>query len=82
MDENENIMKVNLAPGIYKEVKEYCAIANIDENDFVSSVVNCFLDENLIIYDTMRKGYAEMSRINLDICDEFEVCEKEVGAQF
>ncbi len=27
-----------------------------------------------------RKGYAEMSRINLDICDEFEVCEKEVGA--
>ena len=31
MDENENIMKVNLAPGIYREVKEYCAIANIDE---------------------------------------------------
>ncbi|WP_407371513.1 hypothetical protein [Carnobacterium sp.] len=82
MDENENMMKVNLAPGIYKEVKEYCMIANIDENEFVNSVVNYFLDENLIIYDTMRKGYAEMSRINLDICDEFEVCEKEVGAQF
>lgn len=82
MDENDNIMKVNLAPGVYKVVKEYCSIANIDENEFVNSVMNYFLEENLIIYDTMRKGYAEMSRINLDICDEFEVCEKEVGAQF
>ena len=82
MGENDNIMKVNLAPAVYKEVKEYCAIADIDENEFVNSVMNYFLDENLIIYDTMRKGYAEMSRINLDICDEFEVCEKEVGTQF
>ncbi|WP_035054539.1 hypothetical protein [Carnobacterium pleistocenium] len=82
MGENDNIMKVNLAPAVYKEVKEYCAIADIDENEFVNSVMNYFLDENLIIYDTMRKGYAEMSRINLDICNEFEVCEKEVGAQF
>ncbi|EDP68892.1 hypothetical protein CAT7_06613 [Carnobacterium sp. AT7] len=82
MDENDNIMKVNLAPGVYKVVKEYCSIANIDENEFVNSVMNYFLEENLIVYDTMRKGYAEMSRINLDICDEFEVCEKEVGAQF
>ena len=82
MGENDNIMKVNLAPAVYKEVKEYCTIANIDENEFVNSVMNYFLEENLIIYDTMRKGYAEMSRINLDICNEFEVCEKEVGAQF
>ena len=46
MDENDNIMKVNLAPEIYKEVKEYCAIANIDENEFVNSVMNYFLEEN------------------------------------
>ncbi|WP_231549476.1 hypothetical protein [Carnobacterium jeotgali] len=53
MDENDNIMKVNLAPGVYKVVKEYCSIANIDENEFVNSVMNYFLEENLIVYDTM-----------------------------
>lgn len=48
-------------------------------NDIISQQIST---ENFKIYDTMRKGYAEMSRINLDICNEFEVCEKEVYAHF
>lgn len=41
-----------------------------------------FFKENKKNHDTMRKGYAEMSEINLDICNEFEGCEKDVSSKF
>ncbi len=67
---------------VSKDSQSYDVQTNIKKFNSINAVVNQISEKNLTIYDTLRKGYAEMSRINLDICNEFEVCEKEVSAHF
>ena len=77
---NGRIFKISLNRHVYKDSQSYDVQTSATKFNSINAVVNQISEKNLTIYDTLRKGYAEMSRINLDICDEFEVCEKEVGA--
>ncbi|WP_034551332.1 hypothetical protein [Carnobacterium funditum] len=76
------VFKISLNRHISKDSQSYDVQTSINEFNSINAVVNQISEKNLTIYDTLRKGYAEMSRINLDICNEFEVCEKEVSAHF
>ncbi|MCA9766638.1 MAG: hypothetical protein KC455_09515 [Carnobacterium sp.] len=77
---NGRIFKISLNRHVYKDSQSYDVQTSITKFNSINAVVNQISKKNLTIYDTLRKGYAEMSRINLDICNEFEVCEKEVSA--
>lgn len=82
--ENKKIesLEIKLDGLIYQEIQEYCVKYSADETEFVNAVMIRFFKENKKNHDTMRKGYAEMSEINLDICNEFEGCEKDVSSNF
>ncbi|MEG0289711.1 MAG: hypothetical protein RR725_08685 [Carnobacterium sp.] len=80
--EKGRFFKVELNRHITEDSQRYEIQSKINKNNLTNAVVDQFSDQNLTIYDTLRKGYAEMSRINLDICNEFEVCEKEASAHF
>jgi CopG family transcriptional regulator/antitoxin EndoAI len=77
---NGRIFKISLNRHVYKDSQGYDVQTSATKFNSINAVVNQISEKNLTIYDTLRKGYAEMSRINLDICNEFEVCEKEVSA--
>ncbi|WP_414839535.1 hypothetical protein [Carnobacterium sp. TMP28] len=77
---NGRIFKISLNRHVYKDSQSYDVQTSATKFNSINAVVNQISEKNLTIYDTLRKGYAEMSRINLDICNEFEVCEKEVSA--
>ncbi|SEL12481.1 CopG family transcriptional regulator / antitoxin EndoAI [Carnobacterium iners] len=74
------VFKISLNRHVYKESQSDDVQTSTTKFNSINAVVNQISEKNLTIYDTLRKGYAEMSRINLDICNEFEVCEKEVSA--
>lgn len=76
------IFKISLIRQVSKESQSYDVRTSIKKFNSINTVVNQISEKNLTIYDTLRRGYAEMSRINLDICNEFEVCEKEVSTNF
>ncbi|MGB3161756.1 hypothetical protein [Carnobacterium sp.] len=76
------VFKISLNRHVSKDSQSYDVQTSINKFNSINAVVNQISEKNITIYDTLRKGYAEMSRINLDICNEFEVCEKEVSAHF
>lgn len=76
------VVEIHLEADLYEQVQEYCALEELEEKELVSCFMTKFVQEKLNIIDTLRKGYAEMAGINLDICDEFEECEKEVLSQY
>lgn len=76
------VVEVHLEADIYEQVREYCALEELEEKELVNCFMTKFVEEKLNIIDTLRKGYAEMAGINLDICDEFEECESEVLSQY
>ncbi|MEG0497949.1 MAG: hypothetical protein RR439_00155 [Carnobacterium sp.] len=76
------VFKISLNRHVSKDSQSYGVQTSINKINSINAVVNQITEKNLTIYDTLRKGYAEMSRINLDICNEFEDCEKEVSAHF
>ncbi|SFH92245.1 hypothetical protein [Pisciglobus halotolerans] len=75
-------VEVELELEVYEDIANYCTFFDMDQEVFMNEMMQHIIKEKLNIIDTMRKGYAEMSRINLDICHEFEVCEKEVSTLF
>lgn len=81
-NKNFKIVEVQLEADIYEQVQEYCLLADLEEKELVNNVVKRIVNEKLHIIDTLRKGYAEMAKINLDICNEFEACEKEAFSQY
>lgn len=76
------VVEVQLEADVYEQVQEYCALENLGEEELVSCFMTRFVKEKLNIIDILRKGYSEMAGINLDICNEFEACEKEVFSQY
>lgn len=76
-NKNFKIVEVHLEADIYEQVQKYCTLVELEEKELVNNVVKNIVNEKLHIIDTLRKGYVEMAKINLDICDEFEACEKE-----
>ncbi|MBM6616045.1 hypothetical protein JTF06_14225 [Desemzia sp. RIT804] len=76
------VVEIHLEADVYEQVQEYCALEELEEKELVSCFMSKFVKEKLNIIDTLRKGYAEMAGINLDICNEFEECEKEVLSQY
>lgn len=82
MEEKDNLYNIHVNSEIYQLIQNFCEESGFDENELVNGVLQHFLKESLNIIDTMRKGYAEMAHINLDISSEFEICEEEVSADF
>lgn len=76
------IVEVKLEADIYEDVAAYCAFFGIDHERFLNEITKTVITEKLNIVDTLREGYLEMAHINLEICREFEACEKEVSVQF
>lgn len=76
------IVEVKLEADIYEDVAAYCAFFDIDHERFLNEITKTVITEKLNIVDTLREGYLEMAHINLEICREFEACEKEVSVQF
>lgn len=71
-------LRIELEPGIYREVEEFCLATDTDEDELMTELVQYFLKDGKHMLDTMRKGYIEMARINLEICTEFDGIEGEV----
>ena len=81
-NERERVFKISLNRQVSENSQNYEVQTRVIKTSLTNAMVNQISKNNITIYDTLRKGYAEMSRINLDICNEFEVCEKEVSAHF
>lgn len=71
-------LRIDLEPGIYREIEEFCMETDTNENELVAELVQYFLKDGKQMLDTMRNGYMEMARINLEICTEFDGVEAEV----
>lgn len=80
--ERDRVFKISLNRQVSENSQNYEVQTRVIKTSLTNAMVNQISEKNITIYDTLRKGYAEMSRINLDICNEFEVCEKEVSAHF
>lgn len=76
--EDKKMMIVDLELEVYEELVSYCTQSDLNERELMNELVHYFLIDGLKMLDTMRKGYKEMARINLDICSEFDECETEV----
>ena len=81
-NERDRVFKISLNRQVSENSQNYEVQTRVIKTRLTNAMVNKISKNNITIYDTLRKGYAEMSRINLDICNEFEVCEKEVSAHF
>ncbi|WP_192988381.1 hypothetical protein [Carnobacterium mobile] len=81
-NERDRVFKISLNRQVSENSQNYEVQTRVIKTSLTNAMVNQISKNNITIYDTLRKGYAEMSRINLDICNEFEVCEKEVSAHF
>lgn len=81
-NKNFKVVEVQLEAEIYEEVQAYCALENLEEEELIKNEFKRVLKEKLHIIDTLRKGYAEMAGINLDICNEFEASEREAFSQY
>lgn len=81
-NERDRVFKISLNRQVSENSQNYEVQTRVIKTNLTNAMVNQISKNNITIYDTLRKGYAEMSRINLDICNEFEVCEKEVSAHF
>lgn len=81
-NKNFKIVEVQLEAEIYEKVQAYCALEDLEEKELINNELKRILKEKLHIIDTLRKGYAEMAGINLDICNEFEKSEQEAYSQY
>ena len=70
-------MVIELDQSVYEDIEEYCMETDIEETELMSDIFHCFVRETMNKMDAMRKGYAEMGHINLEICSEFHGCESE-----
>ncbi|MER2064028.1 MAG: hypothetical protein ABS873_05210 [Alkalibacterium sp.] len=80
MEEYNKKMTIELEQSVYEEIEEYCQDANIEESELMNKMLQCFIKDTMNKMDAMRKGYAEMGKINLEICSEFDGCENEIHA--
>ncbi|SEI61488.1 CopG family transcriptional regulator / antitoxin EndoAI [Alkalibacterium gilvum] len=80
MEEYNKEMTIELKQSIYEEIEEYCQDADIEESELINDMLQCFIKDTMNKMDAMRKGYAEMGRINLEICSEFDGCENDIHA--
>ncbi|GEK92079.1 hypothetical protein [Alkalibacterium kapii] len=78
MEEYSKEMTIELKQSIYEEIEEYCQDADIEESELMNMMLQCFIKDTMNKMDAMRKGYAEMGSINLEICSEFDGCENEI----
>ncbi|OJF91641.1 hypothetical protein [Alkalibacterium sp. 20] len=78
MEEHNKKMTIELEQSVYEEIEEYCKDAKIEESELMNKMLQCFIKDNMNKMDAMRKGYAEMGNINLEICSEFDNCENEI----
>lgn len=78
MKEQDNRkLVIELEPSVYEEIEEYCTEADMEKSELMSDCIQCYVKETMNKMDAMRKGYAEMGHINLEICSEFDGCESE-----
>lgn len=70
-------MIIELDQSVYEDLVELCLEINMEETQLMSELVKDCLKESMNKMDVMRKGYAEMGHINLEICSEFDGCESE-----
>ncbi|WP_208559609.1 hypothetical protein [Marinilactibacillus kalidii] len=78
MEEQRNKkMIIELDQSVYEDLVEFCVETNVEKTELMSQMVNYCIKESMNKMDAMRKGYAEMANINLEICSEFDGCESE-----
>lgn len=70
-------MIIELDQAVYEEFEEYCTETDTEKSEVMTDLLQYFLKESMNTMDAMRKGYAEMAHINLEICSEFDGCESE-----
>jgi len=70
-------MTIEIDQQTYELFKEYCEETDSEKSEIVEDLMQYFLDECMNTMDAMRKGYAEMGSINLEISSEFNNCENE-----
>lgn len=75
-------MTIEVDQRTYEMFKEYCEETNSDKSDIMEGLMQYFLEESMNTMDAMRKGYAEMASINLEISSEFNDCEDEAHSRF
>ena len=80
MSSEKRTVMIELEAKVYEDMANYCANLDLDIYDFMNELVHYFLRDSLKTLDTMRNGYKEMARINLEICTEFDGCETEVNS--
>lgn len=81
MSSNQNkTLRIEVEPGVYKEIEQFCIETGTSKNELMAELLQYFLKDGKHMLDTMRKGYMEMARINLEICSEFDEVEAEVAS--
>jgi CopG family transcriptional regulator / antitoxin EndoAI len=76
---NEKRIEITLSEQLLKEVDGAIQQENLDRNEFISQATRMYLRERnkRQIRETMRQGYMEMAKINLNIASEAFLAEEE-----
>jgi len=71
-------MTIEINQQTYAQFKEYCEETDSEKSEIMEDLMQYFLKKRMNTMDALRKGYAEMGSINLEISSEFNSCENEV----
>lgn len=80
MNANHAQLSVNLDAKLVQEIKTYCEVYALDENDLIQDALREFMVTRQAKVDGLISGYAEMASINSQIAAEFNECECEAYA--
>ncbi|EKU93625.1 Uncharacterised protein [Alloiococcus otitis] len=72
-------LTVKVDSGTYNAFQAYCEESSFDQDEIVEHLMDRFVDESRMMINQMRKGYAEMANLNLEIAAEFSECDNEVN---
>ena len=79
MSENSQEIKIKLPQNLLNELDGMVEEDNVDRNDFIYQATKMYLRERKKrhIRESMREGYMEMAKINLNIASEAFQAEEE-----
>lgn len=72
---------IELTQSTFEKFKEYCRDTSSEKSEIMEDLIRYFLDECNSTLVSMREGYKEMGKINLEICSDFKPCEDEVHSK-
>lgn len=77
MEEEKKEITIKISKGLLKDVEDYIRYRRVNKDNFIEDAVNHYLCEHMKreLREQLKKGYIEMSEINLELAHEGLKCD-------